>query len=61
MRAITAAALALLGFGLSGCAAFDVASGAVDVTTTVVGAAASTAGDVIGAPFAHADTNKERR
>ena len=46
-------------FALSGCVAYEVASTAVDVTTTVVGTAADVAGDVVTAPFGHDDPPKK--
>jgi hypothetical protein len=58
MRAIiTISAVLVLGMSLSGCVAYEVASTAVDATTTVVGGAADIAGDVITAPFGH-DSDK---
>jgi hypothetical protein len=51
MRAAIASAIIVLGLGLSGCVAYDVASTAVDVTGSVAGTAADAAGDVISAPF----------
>jgi hypothetical protein len=54
MRAIISiSAVLVLGVSISGCVAYEVASTAVDVTTTVVGGAADVAGDVITAPFGH--------
>ena len=55
MRAAIASALIILGFGLSGCVAFDVASTAVDVTGSVIGTAADVTGDVVSAPFGSSD------
>jgi hypothetical protein len=55
MRAVIASAIIALGLGLSGCVAYDVASTAVDVTTSVVGAAADVAGAVVSAPFGSSD------
>jgi len=55
MRADIASALIVLGFGLSGCVAYDVASTAVDVTGSVIGTAADVTGDVISTPFGHGD------
>jgi hypothetical protein len=56
MRAILIlSAIATLGLGLSGCVAYDVASTAVDATTTVVGGAADVAGAIVTAPFGHDD------
>ena len=48
-------ALIILGFGLSGCVAYDVASTAVDVTGSVIGTAADITGDVVSAPFGSGD------
>jgi hypothetical protein len=50
---IRISAVIVLGASLSGCVAYDVASTAVDASTTVVGGAANVAGDVITAPFGH--------
>ena len=49
--------------GLGGCAVYEVASTAVDVTTTVVGTAVDVAGDVVGAviPAGHADSDKKSK
>ena len=44
---ITFAAFAALGFSLSGCIAYDVASTAVGAATTVVGTTVDVAGDVV--------------
>jgi hypothetical protein len=58
MRAILIlSAIATLGFGLCGCVAYDVASTAVDATTTVVGGAADVAGAVVTAPFGRGDSS----
>ena len=53
MRAAIASAIVILGLGLSGCVAYDVASTAVDVS----GNAADAAGDVIGASFSQGGKN----
>ena len=55
MRAAIASAIIVLGLGLSGCVAYDVASTAVDVTGSVAGTAADAAGDVISAPFSQGE------
>ena len=48
MRILLPAALvAVLGFALSGCIAYDVASAGVGVATTVVSTTAHVAGDVV--------------
>ena len=52
MRAIiSVSAFVVLGFCLSGCAAYEVASTAVGATTSVVGGVVDVAGDVVSAPF----------
>jgi hypothetical protein len=54
MRAIISiSAVIVLGVSLSGCVAYEVASTAVDATTSIVGGAADVAGDVITTPFGH--------
>ena len=61
MRTVTTIpAVIALGLSLSGCVAYEVASTAVDVTTTVVGTAVDVTGDVISAPFGHDDTDKKK-
>ncbi len=60
MRAALVSAFIILGLGLSGCVAYDVASTAVDVTSSVVGTAADVAGDVISAPFGSSDSKKSK-
>ena len=61
MRAvIIASAFIALGFSLSGCIAYDVASTVVDVTGTVVGTTAHVAGAVVSAPFGHGDSDKKK-
>ena len=45
---------------LSGCAAYAVASTAVDVTTTVVGTTAHVAGAIISYPFSSSDSDKKK-
>jgi hypothetical protein len=57
LRIITA--VVVLGISLPGCAAYEVASTAVDATTTVVGGAADIAGDVVTAPFGHGSDKSE--
>lgn len=57
MHADIAAALIVLGFGLSGCVAYDVASTAVDGTGSVIGTSADVTGDLVGAPFGLGDKN----
>ena len=49
-----------MGLGLSGCAVYEVASTAVDVTTAVVGTAVDVAGDIITAPFPSDDSDKKK-
>jgi hypothetical protein len=59
MRAIiTISAVVALGLSLSGCVAYEVASTAVDATTTVVGGAVDVAGAVVSAPFGHDSDDK---
>jgi hypothetical protein len=59
MRAIISiSAVIVLGVSLSGCVAYEVASTAVDATTTVVGGAADVAGDIVTAPFGHSADDK---
>jgi hypothetical protein len=61
MRAIISIpAVVVLGIGLSGCVAYDVASTAVDATTSVVGGAVDVAGDVVTAPFGHSSDDKSK-
>jgi hypothetical protein len=45
---------------ISGCVAYDVASTAVDATTTVVGGAADVAGTIVTAPFGHGSDKSDR-
>jgi len=62
MRTATAIpAVIALGLSLSGCVAYEVASTAVDATTTVVGTAVDVTGDVISAPFGHDDSDKKAK
>jgi hypothetical protein len=58
--AVIVFAILAAGFSLSGCAVYEVASAAVDVTTTVVGTAADVAGDIITAPFPSSDSDKKK-
>ena len=58
MRAALIACLA--GLSLSGCAAYEVASTAVDVTTTAVSTTAHAVGYVVTAPFGHGDSDKKK-
>ena len=58
MRIALAACLAA--FGLSGCAAYNVASTAVDVTTTAVSTTAHVVGYVVTAPFGHDHSDKKQ-
>jgi hypothetical protein len=52
MRAIISiSAVMVSGISLSGCVAYEVASTAVDATTSVVSGVADVAGDVVTAPF----------
>jgi hypothetical protein len=61
MRAIISiSAVVVLGIGLSGCVAYDVASTAVDATTSVVGGAVDVAGDVVTAPFGHSSDKSDK-
>jgi len=61
MRAIISiSAVIVLGISLSGCVAYEVASTAVDATTSVVGGAADVAGDVISAPFGHSSDKSDK-
>ena len=59
--AVIAFAVIAAGFSLSGCAVYNVASTAVDVTTTVVGTAVDVAGDIITAPFPSSDSDKKSK
>jgi hypothetical protein len=59
--AVIVFAIIAAGVSLSGCAVYDVASTAVDVTTTVVGTAADVAGDIIIAPFSSSDSEKKSK
>ena len=62
MRTVTTIpAVIALGLSLSGCVAYEVASTAVDATTTVVGTAVEVTGDVISAPFGHDDSDKKAK
>ena len=58
--ALIASAVIALGASLSGCIAYDVASTAVGVTTTVVSTTADVAGAAISAPFGHDDSDKKK-
>jgi hypothetical protein len=61
MRAIiTIPAVVALGLSLSGCVAYEVASTAVDATTTVVGGAVDVAGAVVSAPFGHGSDKSDK-
>jgi hypothetical protein len=61
MRAIISiSAVIALGISLSGCVAYEVASTAVDATTTVVGGAADVAGDIVTAPFDHGSDKSDK-
>lgn len=62
MRAvITAAAFAMLGFALSGCAVAEVGSDVIGAGASVVGTAADVTGDVVSAPFGgDSDDSKKR-
>ena len=61
MRAIISiSAVVVLGFSLSGCVAYEVASTAVDATTTVVGGAVDVAGAVVSAPFGHGSDKSDK-
>ena len=55
-----AAIICLAAFSLSGCAAYNVASTAVDVTATAVGATAHVVGYVVTAPFGSDDADKKK-
>jgi hypothetical protein len=59
--AVIAFAIIAAGFNLSGCAVYEVASTAVDITSTVVGTAADVAGDIITAPFPSSDSDKKSK
>jgi hypothetical protein len=60
MRAfIVASAVMAAGLSLSGCAVYEVASTAVDVTTTVIGAAVDVVGAVI--PYRQTDADKKSK
>lgn len=59
--AIIASAVIALGLSLSGCVAYDIASTAVSVTSTVVVTAADVAGAVVSAPFGHGDSDKKKK
>lgn len=48
---LTAAAFAMLGFALSGCAVAEVGGAVVGAGVGVVGTAADVTGDVVSAPF----------
>jgi len=61
MRAIISiSAVIVLGLSLSGCVAYEVASTAVDATTSVVGGVADVASDVISAPFGHGSDESDK-
>jgi hypothetical protein len=55
-----ALACCLAAVSLSGCAVYNVASTAVDVTTTAVGTAVDVTSAVVTAPFGHDDTDKKK-
>ena len=57
---IRLSAVIVLGFCLSGCAVYEVASTAVSATTTVVGGAANIAGTVVTAPFGGSDKSEDK-
>ncbi len=57
---LTIPAVIALGLSLSGCVAYEVASTAVDATTTVVGTAVDVTGAVVSAPFGHDDSKKSK-
>jgi hypothetical protein len=60
MRALViASAVIAMGLSLSGCAVYEVASTAVDVTTTVVSTTVDVVGAVVTAPFGHDDADKK--
>ena len=59
--AIIASACLVMAAGLSGCAAYTVASTAVDVTATVVGTTAHVAGAIISYPFESSDSDKKSK
>ncbi len=54
------AAIFIAAFSLSGCAAYEVASTAVNVTTTAVGTTAHVVGYVVTAPFGSDDSDKKK-
>jgi hypothetical protein len=59
--AITTSLVACLAaLSLSGCAAYNVASTAVDVTTTAVSTTAHVVGYVVTAPFGSDDADKKK-
>jgi hypothetical protein len=58
--AITIPTVIALGLSLTGCIAYEVASTAVDATTTVVGTAVDVTGAVVSAPFGHDDSDKKK-
>jgi hypothetical protein len=59
--AILASGVLVMGLSLSGCAVYEVASTAVDVTTTVVGATVDVVGDIVTAPFPSSDSDKKSK
>jgi hypothetical protein len=62
MRILATAAAVIAGAAcLSGCAVYEVASTAVDVTTTVVSTTVDVAGAVITAPFGHDHSDKKSK
>ena len=62
MRVLVIAAAIIAGaLSLSGCAVYEVASTAVDVTTTVVSTTVDVASAVITAPFGHDHASKKSK
>ena len=62
MRAVLiASACLVMAISLSGCAAYTVASTAMDVTATVVGTTAHVVGAVVSYPFESSDSDKKSK